>query len=111
MLIQESTLNRESRVMFYNIKMLPCSNPLGSTLPLTVALKWGTVWTSTPIGIETGMVEVKCKFFVKQISSFQIWLFLVSVPVEEEAHTVPHFKAPVNCKVEGRGQEHAGTFT
>ena len=37
--------------------------------------------------------------------------FLVSVPIEIEAHTGPHFKAPVTCKVEGWGQEHAGTFT
>ena len=33
------------------------------------------------------------------------------MPIEIEAHTVPHFKAPVNGKVERWGQEHAGTFT
>ena len=32
------------------------------------------------------------------------------MPIEVEAHTVPHFKAPVKYKVEGLGQEHAGTF-
>ena len=32
------------------IKISPCSCPLGSTLPLTGALKWGTVWTSTLTG-------------------------------------------------------------
>ena len=41
--------------MFYNIIMLPCSGPLGSTLPLTGALKWGTVWTSTSTG--TGIMK------------------------------------------------------
>ena len=56
------------------------------------------------------MVEVKCKFFVKQISSFYLCPFLVSVPIEVEAHTVPHFKAPVNGKAEGLWQGHAGTF-
>ena len=37
-------------------KMPPCSGLLGSTLPLTEALKWGTVRTSTSTGtgIETG---------------------------------------------------------
>ena len=39
------------------------------------------------------------------------WTFLASLPIEVEAHTVPHFKAPVNCEVDGLGQEHAGTFT
>ena len=33
------------------------------------------------------------------------------MPFEVEVHTVPHFKAPVNGKVEGWKQEHAGTFT
>ena len=37
-------------LVFYNIKLSPCSGPLGSTLPLTGALKWGTVWTSTSTG-------------------------------------------------------------
>ena len=41
--------------MFYDIKMPPCSGPLGSTLILTGALKWGTVWTSTTTG--TGIVK------------------------------------------------------
>ena len=33
---------------------------------------------------------------------------MIPVPVEVEVHTVPHFKAPVNCKVEPRGPEHGG---
>ena len=33
------------------------------------------------------------------------------MPVEEEAHTVPHFKAPVNAKVEPGGLECDDTFT
>ena len=36
-----------SDLVFYNIKMPPCSCPLGSSLLLTGALKWGTVQTST----------------------------------------------------------------
>ena len=32
------------------------------------------------------------------------------MPVEVELHTVPHFKAPVNAKVELRGLECGGTF-
>ena len=42
-------------LIFYNIKMLPCSYPLGSTLPLTGASKWDTVWTSTLTG--TGIMK------------------------------------------------------
>ena len=41
--------------MFYNMKMPPCSGPLGSTLQLTGALKWGTVWTSSSTG--TGIMK------------------------------------------------------
>ena len=37
-------------LIFYNIKMSPCYCPLGSTLPFTGALKWGTLWTSTSTG-------------------------------------------------------------
>ena len=33
---------------------------------------------------------------------------LIPVPVEVEIHTVPHFKAPVNNKLEPRGPEHGG---
>ena len=33
---------------------------------------------------------------------------MIPVPVEVEVHTVPHFKAPVNGKVEPRGQEDGG---
>ena len=35
--------------------MLLCSGPLSSTLTLTGALKWGTVWTSTSTG--TGIMK------------------------------------------------------
>ena len=37
-------------LVFYNIKIEQSSGPLDSTLPLTGALKWGTVWTSTSTG-------------------------------------------------------------
>ena len=36
-----------SDLVFYNIKIPPCSCPLGSSLLLTGASKWGTVQTST----------------------------------------------------------------
>ena len=35
---------------------------------------------------------------------------VISKLVEVEVHTVPHFKAPVNGKVEPRGPEHGGIF-
>ena len=49
-------------LVFYNIKMLPCSGPLGYTLPLTGALKWGTVWTFTSTG--TGIMKGQSWTFV-----------------------------------------------
>ena len=51
-----------------------------------------------------------------QCESFEICLikdkcsFIIPVPVEVEVHTVPHFKAPVNGKVDPRGPEHGGIF-
>ena len=44
-----------SDLVFYNIKMPPCSCPLGSSLLLTGALKWGTVQTSTTT--DTGIMK------------------------------------------------------
>ena len=40
---------------FYYIKVPPHFSPPGSTLALTGALKWGTVWSSTSTG--TGIVK------------------------------------------------------
>ena len=40
-----------SDLVFYNIKLPPCSGSLGSTLQLTGVLKRGTVWTSSSTGI------------------------------------------------------------
>ena len=40
-------------LVLYNIEMPLCSGPLGSILPLTGALKWGTVWISIVTGVET----------------------------------------------------------
>ena len=51
-----------SDLVFYNIKMPPCSVPLGSTLQLTGALKWGTVWTSSSTG--TGIMKGRSWTFV-----------------------------------------------
>ena len=48
--------------MFYNTKMSPCSGPLGSTLTLTGALEWSTVWTSTSTG--TGIMKGQSWTFV-----------------------------------------------
>ena len=51
-----------SDLVFYNIKMPPCSSPLGSTLQLTGALKWGTVWISSSTG--TGIMKGRSWTFV-----------------------------------------------
>ena len=40
-------------MLFYYIKMQASSIPYHSSLQLTEALKWGTVWTSISTGIET----------------------------------------------------------
>ena len=42
--------------------MSPCSGPLGSTLTLIGALKWGAVWTSTSTG--TGIMKGQSWTFV-----------------------------------------------
>ena len=44
-----------SDLVFYNIKIPPCFCPLGSSLLLTGALKWGTVQTST--STDTGIMK------------------------------------------------------
>ena len=44
-----------SDLVFYNIKMPPCSCPLGLNLLLTGALNWGTVQTST--STDTGIMK------------------------------------------------------
>ena len=43
------------KMLFYYIKVPAHSSPYHSTLPLTGALKWGTVLTSISFGIETRM--------------------------------------------------------
>ena len=40
----------------------------------------------------------------------QLRPFIIPVPFEVEVHTVPHFKAPVNVKVEQREPEHSDIF-
>ena len=42
---------------------------------------------------------------------FETLTSVVSKPVEIEVHTVPHFQAPVNCKVGYKGLEDPGIFT
>ena len=42
-------------LVFYNMKIWLYSGPLGSTLPLTEALKWGRVQTST--STSTGIMK------------------------------------------------------
>ena len=39
-----------------------------------------------------------------------LWPSWLHVTVEVEVCIVPHFKAPVYCKVEPRGPEHGGIF-
>ena len=50
-----------SDLVFYNIKIPLCSGLLGSTLQLTGAWKWGTVWTSTSNG--TSIMKGQSKNF------------------------------------------------
>ena len=52
-----------SDLVFYNIKMPPCSGPLGSTLQLTGALKWGKVWTPSSTGTGTTLQMFSCKIY------------------------------------------------
>ena len=40
--------------------------------------------------------------FTEYKTNVQLWPFIIPVPVEVKVHTVPHFKAPVNGKVEPR---------
>ena len=50
-------------MLFYYLKVPKDFSPLGPTLALTGALKWGTVWTSTSngTGIMKGQSWSKCK--------------------------------------------------
>ena len=41
----------------------------------------------------------------------QLWPFTIPVPVEVKIHTIPHFKDPVNPKVELWRLECGGIFT
>ena len=51
-----------SDLVFYNIKMPLYSGSLGSTLQLTGALKWDTLWTSSSTG--TGIMKGRSWTFV-----------------------------------------------
>ena len=68
-------------MLFYYLKVPKDFSPLGPTLALTGASKWGNVWTFTSNG--KGIMK---------------------------GHTVPHFKAPVNAKVGPGGLKCGGTF-
>ena len=59
-----------SDMVFYNIKMLSCSGPLGSTLKLTGAMKWGTVWASSSTG--TGIMKGRSWTFVFYKVNFKV---------------------------------------
>ena len=54
-----------SDLVFYNVKMPPCSCPLGSSLLLTGALNWGTVQicTSTYTGTMKGQTQ-NCEIYL-----------------------------------------------
>ena len=47
--------------------------------------------------------------FLLKFQGFNL-TFIIPVPVEVKLHTVPHFKAPINGKVEPRRPEHGGIF-
>ena len=40
----------------------------------------------------------------------QLWPFIIPLPFEVKVHTVPHFKAPINAKVEPGPLKWGGTF-
>ena len=40
----------------------------------------------------------------------QLWPCAIPMPVEVEAHTEPHFKAPINGKIDYWWPEFGGTF-
>ena len=87
--------------LFYYIKVPACSGLHYSTLPLTGALKWGTVWTSVSIGRETKKGQsLKLHIYLIKTIYIQFWPILVSMTNDIEVHAVPHLKAPVNGKVE-----------
>ena len=88
----------------------PHYSPPGSIFALTRALNWGTVWasTSTGIGIVKGQSLSNHIYLIKKQD--QLWPLTITMPVEIGGHTVPHFKTPVNAKVEPGGLECGGTF-
>ena len=55
--------------------------------------------------------EVENIFCIKGIQMFYFSLFIIPVPIEIEVHTVPHFKAPLNAKIEPGRLECGDTFT
>ena len=63
-------------LIFYNIEIPPCFRPLSSTLPLTGALKWGTVWSSNSTG--TGIMKGLSWTFWFLLSKFQGFNFDLS---------------------------------
>ena len=58
-------------MLFYYLKVPACYCPHSSTLELNGALKWGTVWTSISIGIETrkGQIQKLLIYLMKNMSS------------------------------------------
>ena len=52
------TKNPNFTMLFYYIKTWTSSSPYHPFLQLNRALKWGTVWTSISIGIETRMDQI-----------------------------------------------------
>ena len=60
--------------------------------------------------IGTESVKVRSYLFTWQKTYIQLQPFIVSIPIDIEVHTILHFTALVNGKVEWWGQEHASTF-
>ena len=98
-------------MLFYFVKVSPHSCLPVSILALTRALKSGTVWTSisTGTGIVKGQTLSNQIYLIKNAGS--LWPFTIPVPVEVEVHKVPHFKAPVNAKVEPGELDCSSIFT
>ena len=45
------------------------------------------------------------------MEKFHIEHVIISMPLEVEGHTVPHWKAPVSCKLVSRGLSNGSIFS
>ena len=83
----------------------------GSNLALILALKGGTVYELlSELTSELQKVKVKNFRVILKKTCFQVWPFVIPVPVEIRIHTVPHFKATINAKLQPKRLECSVTY-